>query len=173
MLHPMEIRSEQPIDIAAIRQVNFAAFGRSGEADLVDRLRGQASTFSLVAVDAGQIIGYICFSPVTIVGASSNDLFLLGLAPVAVLPEYQKQGIGSSLVRQGVADGTERGCHALFVLGSPQYYAHFGFSPAKHQGLVCEYDVPEEAFMVLELAHGALAQSTGTVKYHPEFSRIE
>jgi putative acetyltransferase len=109
---------------------------------------------------------------VTIVGASPNHSLLLGLAPVAVLPEYQKQGIGTSLIRQGLADCVRWGCQAVFVLGSPQYYSRFGFTAAKHQGLACEYDVSEEAFRVLELAHGALAQSTGTVKYHPEFSRL-
>lgn len=168
----MQIQAEQPQDVAAIRQVNLAAFGRSGEADLVDGLRGQASTFSFVAIEFEQIIGHIFFSPVTIEGKGSEDLFILGLAPVAVLPLYQRQGVGSLLIQQSLADCARLGCQAVVVLGSPAYYPRFGFTPAKFQGLGCEYSVPDEAFMVLELAQGVLVGCSGTVKYQPEFNDL-
>jgi putative acetyltransferase len=168
----MQIQAEQPHDVAAIRQVNLAAFGRSGEADLVDRLRGQASTFSFVAIESEQIIGHIFFSPVTIEGKCSADLCILGLAPVAVLPSYQRQGVGALLIQQSLADCARLGCQAVVVLGSPAYYPRFGFAPAKVQGLGCEYNVPDEAFMVLELAQGALAGCRGIVKYRPEFNGL-
>jgi putative acetyltransferase len=168
----MQIQAEQPQDIAAIRQVHLAAFGQSGEADLVDRLRSQASTFSFVAIESGQIIGHIFFSPVTIDGACSADLFMLGLGPVAVLPAYQRQGVGSLLIQRSLADCARCGCQAVAVLGWPAYYPRFGFTSAKSFGLGCEYGVSDEAFMVLELVKGALAGCRGTVKYRPEFNDL-
>ncbi|KAM3100172.1 GNAT family N-acetyltransferase [Phormidesmis sp. 146-12] len=177
----MEVRAEKPEDIEAVRSVNVAAFGREGEADLVDRLRGATSTLSLVAVAADQIVGHVFFSPVAIAGEYTNDstndltndLLILGLAPVAVLPNYQRQGIGSLLIRQGLQAGIQFGCKAVVVLGSPKYYSRFGFTPASEKGLKCEYAVPDEAFMVLELKAGALEGCVGTVKYRSEFAALE
>jgi putative acetyltransferase len=173
----MKIQSDKPEDLAAIRKVNIAAFGRESEADLVDRLRGSASTLSFVAVESAQIVGHIFFSQVTMPdsGGSANagDLLVLGLAPVAVLPEYQRQGIGSLLIGHGLAECTRLGCKAVVVLGSPAYYPRFGFIPAKDKGLRCDYPVPDEAFMVLELASGALEGCVGMVKYRSEFDRLE
>ncbi len=175
------VRLEKPEDIAAVRQVNVAAFGRDGEADLVDKLRGIAGTYSFVAVVSEQVVGHIFFSPVTIAGESPPNLFLLGLAPVAVLPAYQHQGIGSLLIRHSlaecdhfsVAEQYRLGCQAVFVLGNPQYYSRFGFITAQKKELKCEYPLPEEAFMVLELAEGVLAGCRGTVKYRSEFANLE
>lgn len=172
-LQAMEVRTEQPEDIAAIRAVILAAFGRSGEADLVDRLRGINSTFSFVAVESGQIVGHIFLSPVEIEGTCPKDLRLLGLAPVAVRPEYQRQGIGSQLIRHGLEVCDRAKIQAVFVLGWSDYYPRFGFTPAKNKGLGCEYPVPDERFMVLELEQGALADCTGTVKYRSEFNELE
>jgi putative acetyltransferase len=177
----MEIRAEQPEDIAAIYQVIVTAFGRQSEADLVDRLRGVASTFSFVAVEFEQIIGHIFFSPVVIphsrysmiANASTNDSLILGLAPVAILPEYQRQGIGSLLIQHGLKECDRLGCQAVVVLGSSKYYPKFGFRPAKEMQLSCEYPVPDEAFMVLELKKGGLDGYVGTVKYRPEFDELE
>ncbi|MBD2022227.1 N-acetyltransferase [Leptolyngbya sp. FACHB-36] len=169
----MEVRAEKPEDIEAIRKVNVAAFGREGEADLVDRLRGVASTFSFVAVESGQIVGHIFFSPVAIEGKCADNLLILGLAPVAVLPDYQQRGIGSLLIQHSLAECTQLGCQAVVVLGSPKYYLRFGFTPAREKGLRCEYPVPDEAFMVLELKSGALDDCVGTVKYRSEFNKLE
>lgn len=177
----MEVRSEKPEDLEAIRRVNVAAFGRGSEADLVDQLRGAASTFSFIAVESEQIVGHIFFSPVVIVrsGRSTNvgkyagDLLALGLAPVAVLPEYQRQGIGSLLIQYGLEECAQLGFKAVVVLGSPAYYPRFGFIPAKEKGLGCEYLVPDEIFMVLELESGALEGHVGTVKYRSEFHKLE
>lgn len=173
----MEVRSEKPEDIAAIRRVNIAAFGREDEANLVDRLRNVASTLSLVAVEAEQgeaeqIVGHIFFSPVAIEGEGAIDGLVLGLAPVAVLPDYQRQGIGSRLIRQGLAECAHVHCKAVVVLGHPEYYPRFGFIPAKQRGLKCEYPVPEEAFMVVELEQNALEGCGGTVKYCSEFNDL-
>jgi putative acetyltransferase len=169
----IHIRAEKPEDESAIRQVNSAAFGREHEARLVDQLRGIVSTLSFVAVDSDQIVGHIFFSPVTIVGQCSNQLAILGLAPVAVLPHYQRQGIGSLLIQQGLEACRQSQADAIVVLGDPRYYSRFGFEPASMKGLRCEYDVPEDAFRVLELKEIGLQNCRGIVQYRPEFKRCE
>jgi putative acetyltransferase len=169
----MDIRTEKPEDIAAVRNVNIAAFGRENEANLVDRLRGIASTFSFVAVQSDRIVGHIFFSLVTVEGKCSKNLSILGLAPVAVLPNYQRQGIGTLLIREGLKECGRSGFQAVVVLGHPDFYSRFGFIPASRKSLGCEYDVPDEAFMVLELESKALQDCSGTVKYRSEFSLCE
>lgn len=169
----MEVRVEKSEDIEAIRRVNIAAFGRESEANLVDQLRGIASTFSFVAIESEQIVGHIFFSPVVIEGEFANNLAILGLAPVAVLPDYQRQGIGSLLIPYGLEKCAQLGFKAVFVLGSPEYYGRFGFTPAKEKELRCEYKVPDEAFMVLELESGALEGCVGMVKYRSEFNKLD
>ncbi|MEG4276168.1 N-acetyltransferase [Microcoleus sp. MON1_C1] len=169
----MYIRTEKPEDLEAVRQVNIAAFGRENEANLVDRLRGIASTFSFVALPSDRIVGHILFSPVVVEGKCSSNLSILGLAPVAVLPEYQRQGIGTLLIQHGLEECRRSGFHAVVVLGHPDFYSRFGFIPASRKSLKCEYDVPDEAFMVLELESGTLEDCSGTVKYRSEFSLCE
>ena len=169
----IKIRVEQPEDRDAIHHVNVAAFGRENEADLVDQLRNVASTVSLVAVDLNQVVGHILFSPVTIEAEGQCEGLFLGLAPLAVMPEEQGKGIGSLLVRQGLAACHGMGAAVVVVLGAPEYYRRFGFESAKKYRLGCEYDVPDEAFMVLELVQDALKNCDGIVRYHPEFSRVE
>ncbi|WP_026103192.1 GNAT family N-acetyltransferase [Pseudanabaena sp. PCC 6802] len=169
----MEVRVEKPEDVDAVRKVNIAAFGRESEANLVDRLRGSVSTLSFVAVESEQIIGHIFFSPVTIAGNCPDDLLVLGLAPLAVVPERQRQGVGSLLVRHGLNECAKLGSKAVVVLGHPEYYPRFGFVPAKKKGFGCEYAVPDEVFMLLELENGALEGYSGTVKYRPEFKECE
>ncbi|MEG4149172.1 N-acetyltransferase [Microcoleus sp. Pol12B5] len=169
----MDIRTEKPEDLEAVRNINIAAFGRENEANLVDKLRGIASTFSFVAVDSDRLVGHIFFSPVVVEGKCSRNVSILGLAPVAVLPEYQRQGIGTLLIREGLKQCARSGFQAVVVLGHPDFYPRFGFIPASRKSLKCEYDVPDEAFMVLELDSGALQDCSGTVKYRSEFSLCE
>jgi putative acetyltransferase len=169
----MEIRTEQLDDINSVHQVNVAAFGRESEANLVDRLRSSPSTFSFVAVELNQVVGHLFLSPVTIDGNCNPKSLILGLAPVAVMPEHQRSGIGSSLIRHGLAECVRVGAEAIVVLGAPAYYHRFGFRSAIEYDLRCEYDVPAEAFMVLELVPDALKNCAGTVKYRPEFSMVE
>jgi len=164
------IRPETLEDAAAIRNVNEEAFGSSIEADLVEKLRcRQAFMLSLVANDEDKVIGHILFSLVTI--ESRNTSFsALGLGPMAVLPSHQGKGIGSQLVRVGLQECERLGHEVVAVLGHPDYYPRFGFVPASTYGIKCEYDVPDEAFMVLELRKGILSGRSGTVKYQPEFN---
>lgn len=167
----MQIRLEQPADIAAVYAVNQAAFGSSNEAALVDALRGQAEPIiSLVAEDAGWIIGHICFSPVTLSG--HVEMTIMGLAPMAVLPTRQRRGIGSALVRSGLDRCRQVGCAAVVVLGHPEYYLRFGFVPASRFGIRCEYDVPDDVFMTLEFQTGILNGKAGTIRYHAAFAHV-
>ncbi len=166
------VRAETAEDYTAVRQVNELAFGGSDEAVLVDKLRAVADPqISLVAVKDAQVVGHIFFSPVSI-EISDAAVLALGLAPMAVLPQYQRQGIGSQLVREGLKECQRMGCTVVVVLGHPEYYPRFGFVPAKEKGLRCEYPVPDEVFMVAELEPDALTGQRGLVKYRPEFSEV-
>jgi putative acetyltransferase len=165
------IRPESPRDGPTVRVVEASAFPTTAEADLVDALRAEASPLvSLVAEDDGVVVGHIMFSPVTLEGRS--DLRWMGLAPMAVRPARQRQGVGSALVRLGLDACRAMGVAAVVVLGHPAFYPRFGFQRASRFGLRCEYDVPDEAFMAIELAPAAFAGATGTVRYHPAFARV-
>jgi len=164
------IRPERASDRSAVHAVNVAAFERSTEADLVDRLRDDTSpVISLVAEMDGAICGHILFTPATLI--SHPDVRIMALAPMAVRPTEQRRGIGSALVRAGLAACAELRCQAVIVLGHAEFYPRFGFQPASRVGLSCEYDVPDEVFMAMELEAGALAAKTGTVRYHEIFGR--
>ncbi len=167
----MLIRVETEIDQESVRAVNTAAFATLVEGDLVDALRKLAQPFiSMVAEKRGEIIAHIAFSPASLLG--HPDVKVMGLGPMAVLPDHQRQGIGSALVNAGLERCTELGCDLVVVLGHPEYYPRFGFSPATRFGIDSEYDVPAEVFMALELQPDALGGRTGTVQYHAAFSDL-
>jgi putative acetyltransferase len=165
-----EIRRERAADVDAVRAVHVAAFATPAEANLVDALRaGAAPLVSLVACADDAIAGHIMFSPVTVGGEHPA---MMGLAPVAVVPSHQRQGIGAALVREGLAACRRVGAAAVVVLGHAAYYPRFGFVPASRFGLGCEYDVPDDVFMALELDAGSLRGVSGTVRYHPAFANL-
>ncbi|MGD8795910.1 MAG: N-acetyltransferase [Thiohalophilus sp.] len=167
----MIIRHEERDDLNAIRKVNEAAFETSAEADLIDALRTQVSPLvSLVAETEHEIIGHIMFSPVSL--PNHPDKKIMGLAPMAVRPSWQRQGVGSELVRAGLAACLGLDFGAVVVLGHPDYYPRFGFVRADEFGLACEYDVPAEVFMALELKQGYLDHVSGTIQYHPAFATV-
>jgi len=167
----MRIRPETEADRAAVRAVNEAAFETRTEADLVETLRGKdISLVSLVAEVDGKVVGHILFSPVSLTGRP--QLTLMGLAPMAVAPDYQRKGIGSELVRQGLTHCKDLGCCAVVVVGHPEYYPRFGFVPAGRFALRCEYDVPADVFMVAELEAGALNGASGLVRYDDAFAGV-
>ena len=166
----LTIRRETPKDIDSIRYVNEQAFGQKEEAEIIDKLRKRdVVTLSLVAVQADQIVGHILFSPVS-VESEYSSFEAITLAPMAVLPEYQRKGIGSQLVRVGLEECLRLGHEIMVVLGHPDYYPRFGFVPASTYSIKCKYDVPDEVFMALELRQGALSGRSGVVKYQPEFN---
>ena len=161
----MKIRPEVPDDAPAVRRVVVAAFDQADEADLVDGLRGAGdSVISLVADDAGVIVGHVLFSRL-----AAPDR-CLALAPVSVMPDRQNQGIGSSLVRDGLARATSDGWQSVFVVGDPDYYTRFGFDVA----LADNFETPYSKLyvMALELSAGSLGDREGAVIYAAPFLRL-
>ena len=163
----ISIREEQPDDAAAIRALHTAAFEGEVEAAIVDRLReGCPDLLSLVAVDGERVVGHVLFSPVTVDAGPVG----MGLAPLAVLPEFQRRGIGSALVERGLATLRDRGCPFVIVLGHPEYYPRFGFERASVYGLASQWEgVPNEAFMALVFDAGAMARTGSVARYRAEF----
>jgi putative acetyltransferase len=144
----IHVRREQPGDVAAVQQVNDAAFGQPDESRVVD------------AVRAG---GGFLISP------GARQPRALGVGPVAVLPALQRQGIGSTLVEAGLEECRRLACQAVVVVGHPDFYPRFGFDSGRACGLRSEFDGPDDVFMVLELTAGALLAVGGLVRYLPEF----
>jgi putative acetyltransferase len=164
------IRPETQSDRLAVNLVNEAAFGRQDEAALVDTLREDSGAhISLVAEEGEMIVGHIFFSVVTIDSDGATHE-AMGLAPMAVLPAYQNQGIGSLLVKQGLEECRRLGYDVAVVVGHPRYYPRFGFGPAKQKNLTCDFEVPDDVFMVAELTPAALDGKRGAVKYHQAFN---
>jgi putative acetyltransferase len=164
-----EVRAATTDDLDAIVEVHRAAFGRDAEADLVRRLvaAGRAS-ISLVAVDEDDtVLGHVLFSPVTV--EEGDDGKSLGLAPVAVHPDHQRQGIGHDLIEEGIGACFVQDARAVFVLGSPAYYTQFGFIKASAHDLRDAYE-GGNAFQVLPLTIDGLAGYRGRVDYAPEFA---
>jgi len=166
----IKIRKEQPQDIPTIHEVNKRAFGQGLEADLVDTLRRNCNDLlSLVAVVGNEVVGHILFSSVTVEG-EETAVEGMGLAPMAVLPEYQRQGIGSALVMTGIARLASSACSFVTVLGHTDYYPRFGFEPASRYGVRSQWDVPNESFMLLVLNESVMSEISGVARYRPEFA---
>jgi putative acetyltransferase len=140
----------------------------------VDALR-KSSAFipelSLVALESSGVVGHILLTRITVEGGSRTHA-ALALAPMAVLPSFQKKGIGSALVSRGLEEARGLGHRVVIVVGHPDYYPRFGFAPAKPLGILPPFEVPSEAFMVLELQPGALLGIQGVVKYPAEFDEV-
>jgi putative acetyltransferase len=167
----MLIRAEQEKDWAAVHAVEASAFETSTEARLVAMLRHRAQpVVSLIAEDDGEIVGHIIFSPVSLSG--HDHLKIAGLGPMAVLPKHQRKGVGSTLVRAGLEQCKQLGFGAVVLVGHPDFYPRFGFGPGSRFNIACEFEVPAETFMVLELQPEFLTNTSGTIKYHPAFSEV-
>lgn len=166
----MIVRPERAGDAAGIREVHVAAFPTDAEARLVERLRATGNArVSLVAVAAGAVVGHALFSPVVL--AASTPAYGLGLAPMAVVPPLQDRGIGSALIRDGIARCRALGVPFVVVLGHPAYYPRFGFERADRLGLRNEYGATD-AFMVIGLRAGGIPPAGGLVRYGPEFAEF-
>jgi putative acetyltransferase len=168
------IQSEKKEHYNAIYEINVLAFGRKNEARLVEKLR-ETSNFnpglSLVALKDGKIVGHILFSPIAI-QTNESTFPGLSLAPMAVHPEFQHQGIGSGLMYNGLECCRNHGHKIIIVIGHPEYYPRFGFISARGKGLEAAFPVPDEAFMALELVPGALNGMRGMVIYPPAFLNV-
>ncbi len=167
-----EIRPERTQDIPAVSELNQRAFGRLEEGRLVDLVRRRDEpVISLVAVDSDQVVGHILFSPVSI-ESSQQTHRAVGLGPMAVRPDFQRQGIGRQLIEEGLQVCRQAGYEIVVVLGHPSYYPRFGFMLAREQGIHWEQEVPGDPFMVMELKPGALQGCQGTARYLPEFMSL-
>lgn len=162
------VRGEVASDFDTVRQVHTLAFTGPIEASLVDRLRGSCGSISLVATEAGSVVGHILFTAARIMGTSEH-VRVAGLGPMAVSPDRQRHGVGSGLVRHGLEACRRIGYAAVVVVGHPAYYPRFGFQRGSIFGLRCEFEVPDDVFMATELRAGALSGG-GEVRYAPEFS---
>ena len=170
----ISIRKEESRDRQAVRQIYKAAFGQPSEAELVDRLRKSCpQRLALVAEENDRVVGQILFTPALITSDQGRRLTGMGLAPVAVTPDLQGQGIGSRLVTEGLAILKRQHCPFVIVLGHPRYYPRFGFVPAARYRIRCQWpEVPPEAFLILALDREAVAQVEGGVAgYREEFNR--
>jgi putative acetyltransferase len=169
------IRAEQNADVQTIRRINNEAFGQEDESRLIDAIRaseGFVPELSLIAELSGKPVGHILFSLIHI-ETESGSIPALSLAPMAVLPEDQRKGIGSALVRRGLDECRRSGGKIVIVLGHAEYYPRFGFVPARTSGIECPWpDVPDEAWMVLELTAGALHGVRGVARYSAAFGAV-
>jgi putative acetyltransferase len=169
-MRPCLIRPETAADLDAIRRMNRAAFGQDAEARLIDALRdGGHARLSLVAELQGQLIGHILFSAISIVSAHRH-VPALALAPMAVLQEHQRRGIGSALVRRGLDDSRNLGYTIVIVLGHPRFYPRFGFSSTLAARLHAPWS--GDAFMAAELIPGALNGVLGRAEYPHPFTQV-
>lgn len=168
------IIEESVTDQDGIRSVNIAAFGKEGEADVVDQLRKSCSSFvSIVAKMGEEVIGHILFTPARLIQDQDWSIEGMGLAPLAVLPEFQSHGVGSQLCREGLKHVKSAGSPFVVVLGDPIFYQRFGFKPASDYGIRCAYkDVPEEYFMIKNLKPKVMAGAKGVVYYQQEFDSV-
>ncbi|MCA1031388.1 N-acetyltransferase [Bacillus timonensis] len=172
----IEVRAELELDVLMIKNVNDEAFGQENEGRLVEGIR-QSENFipelSLVAETVeGEIVGHILFSFISIEQEDGTSVKTLALAPMAVKPARQNQGIGSMLVRKGLARGRDLGYKSVVVLGHPNFYPKFGFVPASTKGISPPFKLPDEVFMALELVDGGLDGMSGKVVYPPAFSNV-
>jgi putative acetyltransferase len=164
----IEVRDERPGDVAAIHDVNRRAFAQDQEANIVDALRANGGALlSLVATLDGEVVGHIMYSPLTVVEATGA-----ALGPMAVVPERQRQGIGSRLVEEGNRRLAQAGCPFVVVLGHAEFYPRFGFKPASRFGITCEWTVPDDVFMALMLGDGKAPGIGGLARYRGEFSTV-
>ena len=165
----MEIRPARPEDSGAIRNVHLRAFPTPVEADLVERLEiGKEAEISIVA-DDGEIVGHLLLSRMR-VEANGQPVRALGLAPVAVMPERQGQGIGKALIEAGIREARARGAEIIFVVGEHSYYRRFGFDSKTAEPFESPYAGRYfQALALLDLPppHSAIAE------YAPAFQELE
>lgn len=164
------IRQEVKEDYKRVYEINKMAFGREVESKLIEKIR-QGPNFvpelSLVAEKDNEIVGHILFSKIKIEGESEYETLML--APIAVIPELQKQGIGGKLIKKGIEKAIELGFDSIIVVGHKDYYPKFGFQKASKWGIKCPFEVPDGAFMAIELTKKALENKAGVVQFPEEF----
>jgi putative acetyltransferase len=152
--------------------VNQKAFGQPQEGQLVDALRTNGGVLlSLVATLNGHVVGHILYSPLS-VSSDGGKVVEAGLGPMAALPEYQRRGIGGKLIETANQKLREVGCPFIVVLGHPEYYPRFGLKPASGYGIRCEWNVPDNVFMVLVMDQLKMKGVSRLAKYRQEFFSV-
>ena len=166
------IREETPDDIPAVAEVHVAAFGRGAEAALVMQLRSDdAIIVSIVAIVNGNVVGNAIFSKLTIRMRDGREETAVGLAPVAVMPSFQRHGLGRRIIEAGLSLCAKHGYRSAFVLGDPTYYRRFGFSVGATTTLESRYKGSH--WMAKELVSGALDGLIGAVEYPRAFVVVD
>jgi len=168
----MEIRIRQEVkeDHKRVYEITKMAFDQENESKLIEKIRSGPNfipELSLVAEKDNEIVGHILFSKIKIVGESEYETLML--APIAVIPELQKQGIGGKLIKNGIEKAIELGFDSIIVVGHKDYYPKFGFQKASKWGIKCPFEVPDGAFMAIELTENALENKAGVVQFPEEF----
>jgi len=167
------VRGETAADAEEIHRLNVAVFPTAAEARLVDALRaGSGLLLSLVAEEAGGLVGHIAFSPVTVTAPDGAIVTGVGLAPMAVAPFRQRTGVGRRMIEEAMRRLREAGHRFCVVLGHPTYYPRHGFMMARVHDIRWERTVPDEVFMVRALIPGGLDGVSGVVRYRPEFDGV-
>ena len=164
----MDVRSATDADLGAIRTVHSQAFPTAAEADLVERLHADGDAAVSMVADDGGIVGHMLLSRMR-VDADGRRIRALALAPVAVLPERQGQGIGSALVEASLAAAREQGAQIVFLLGEPEYYSRFGFDAATAAPFSSPYAGPYFQALLLD---GLSLPASGTAEYAPAFAEL-
>ena len=170
----MIIRAERKEDYSRITEVTDLAFRQKNEGRLVERLRIDLDfipELSLVAEIGNEIIGHILFFPIKIISEDA-EVPSLALAPMSVVPEYQRRGIGKQLVTEGLKRAKSIGYKSVIVLGHSEYYPKFGFEPASKWNIKAPFDVPDKVFFAIELEEGGLKGVSGAVEYSDEFNDV-
>ena len=172
----IEIKQESRTDYQEVFDVNVKAFRQDSEARLVDALRKNDEVFvpelSLVAMDNNTVIGHILFTKIAIIDKNDEAHISLALAPMAVHPACQKKGVGGQLIYKGLEIARQLGYKSVIVLGHTDYYPKFGFKPASFWIIQAPFDVPDAAFMAIELVENGLTNISGTVRYPKEFDMV-
>lgn len=164
------IREYNKQDAEAVHWLHEHAFDGLDEAGLVEALHDDgAAVLSQVAEEDGKVIGHIVFSELDLQPSPDPPRRLVALAPMAVLPDYQRKGVGDALTRQSLDRLRQAAWDGVIVLGHPEYYPRFGFAPASGFGIAFPGAVPDEAFLALPLKDGGLDGCSGTAVYHPAF----
>lgn len=168
----MIIRSETQADYPAIAQIHKLAFGREEEADLVEKIRNSQyyiPQLTLIAEVNNSVVAHSMLSYINLVGEQTFQV--IGLAPIAVHPDFQNQGIGSALVNAGLNQANVLGETLIVVLGHSQFYSRFGFKPSVDFGIESPFPVPEDVFMVKSLANYQ-SKYRGKIVYPESFQSL-
>ena len=171
-INNLKIRPESDRDYEEIAKVNDLAFDRDNESKLIKSIRNSdrfIPELSLVAELDNKIVGHIMFSYIDL--AYEQTVKVLALAPIAVLPKYQHQGIGSLLVKTGLEKAKRMQAPMVVVLGEPEFYHRFEFKPASKYSIDSPFDIPDEYFMVKFLTDEDRNYS-GKIKYPAAFSEV-